>query len=201
MDYRNVIIACFGKRRSLDSSRAVRAEAVRRTEGCTTAAAEVLLPAGGGSFIARRDGFPGDRSAAVVYRTIVVELTAVAAHDRKDDVSNTATHPDNTVEKAPVANSSKDKEAGEQIDNTTTKRRDHASEGSKDGCGLELKADEKNRQDEHVSGEHTDGKDGNVSIVLNSISISIIESLCERICMGGNERQNAVNKQQRSKND
>jgi len=182
---------------SLDSSRAVRAVSIAGTKGCTTAAAEVLLRRGSLIAGAGRSA-PGYGSAAVVNSAIIIELTAVT--ETIDDVSNTKDEPEDSKDDTPVADGAKDKQANDDVDNTTAKRRDHTGKSSENGGGLELNADEKKAEDHHVAREHTDGEVGSVAVEFHTTVTVIIDIVIEGVAVTGNKRENTMNEQKSRKN-
>jgi len=182
----------------LDGSRAVRAVSVSGTKRGTAATAEILL--GRGGFIAgAADRSLVDDGATVVNSTLIVEVAAVGETD--DDVGDTVEHPDKTEADTPVADKTEDEKTGDEIDDTAAKRRDHTSDGSEDGGGLELDSDEENGDNEKVGREHTDGEVGGMTVELHTPLHGVLNTMSVRAGVGGNERENTINKKKNGKNN
>jgi len=186
--------------RGLDSSRALRAVGVRGTESSTAAAAEVLLGRSrlvAGSAV--RDSAPADGGSARVDRTLIVEVAAVTG--THDDVEDAADSPEAAKDDTPVTDSAEDEEASKEVDDTTTKRGNHTSEGSEHGGGLELEADKEKSKDHEVGRKHTDGEVGSVVVVLHTTLEGISERLIIRISVRSDQGQDTVDEKHAGKND
>jgi len=179
--------------RSLDGCRAVRAVGIAGTKSSTTAAAEVLLTRGRCVSLRARNRGPGDCSTAVIDGAFIIEVAAVTSAE--GDVSDAVDDPKTAENKTPVSNSTKDEKTSKQIDNTTTKRGNHAGEGSEDGGGLKLDANEKKSKNHEVCGKHTHCEVGSVSFELHTAREGIVNSFIVRATVCGNKRQNTVDKQ------
>ena len=116
-------------------------------------------------------------------------------------MGNTANHPEHAKEDTPVANKTKDQEASDQIDDTTTKRGDHTSDSSEDGCRPELNADENKSDDQKISREDTDGEVSSVSVERDTTMDIVIDAGVVGAGMRGDERKDTVRKETHAKDE